>query len=281
MTVLLFTVLVIGSCQPLIIICGEHNDAVNARFITVNEKEYAAGDIHKGISEAFNDFLYYHGEDNESDYLEYNKNLVLNQDIEYELYSYPEMESVYIVITNRLHPLSTKENPVLYQFGIKVSEKGAGSGFTYKGYGPKEKTYIFYGVELLYNGNFTLRIDKINKPTHKKMSNEWIDNAKNAIEMYVEVSREVYMQDDAFKPGNYRIYVKGVNENDEDSVIIFEHESGLVYSGLYYLVHTLAPELISFDKVALVPSPTSEAFVKYLERVKSNPALSMEYFLHE
>ncbi|MDR1735657.1 MAG: hypothetical protein LBR85_02150 [Oscillospiraceae bacterium] len=256
------------------------SEVAGSDLITIGETEFSVKDINKGIAEVFNSRLYYHGEDSESNYLTYNKNLVLHRDIEYELYVNTKENMVCFIITNQLHPLSTEDNPLFYHFGVEITEKGLRSVFSTIAHGPREKGYMFYERDAVYHGSYVLRIDETNKPVHEKMSDEWIESRKAALGLYMEETREANMQDYAFKPGNYQIYVAGFNESDIDSVVIFEHESGLVYSGFCYFVHNSEPGLISLNKVELVKDLTSRYFVKYLERVKSNPALSMEYFFH-
>jgi len=80
------------------------------------------------------------------------------------------------------------------------------------------------------------------------------------------------------QPGKYMIYVQGFGKGDLDSRIFFEHESGRIYEGFYYFVHTNDGEgPADLNHVSSEVYDLYGMSAEYYEKVKLNAALQMEY----
>ena len=98
---------------------------------------------------------------------------------------------------------------------------------------------------------------------------------------------QIYMDDNNFDKsdptlnlaaGNYHVYVQKFFKSDADSTIIFEHENGSVYTGRYNFVHECSGKFpADLNHVELVENPDDELFQLYLDKVRADPAVSMEY----
>jgi hypothetical protein len=111
----------------------------------------------------------------------------------------------------------------------------------------------------------------------RMMDDTWNENVKNAIRLYMDKNDFYADKSDNLAPGNYHIYVQIFSKSDKDS-IIFENENGSIYTGYYYSVHCIPdgqPE--NLNKVALNESSDAESYETYFEKVRSDPAVAMEY----
>ncbi len=257
-----------------------------ANSVTVNGRTFSIEEINAGIKDTFNNRMYdteaydYSNDDRDivRNNLIVNKKLILHKDVEYDLYfdpenvgySFPEM-TVYIVINNMLYPSSTEENPQVYAFGIRITEWGLQSDFILESFGPKKETYEFY-KDVTYLGRYTMRIDEIIKPQYEQMDSEWVESTKRNIRMYMDEN-----MDEILESGNYHVYVKKFFKGDTDSIIFFEHENGNIYRAYYYFVHYSAEGSADLNHLELVEYDESESFKKYYEKIKSDPAVSLEY----
>jgi len=257
----------------------ENPFAINGRLFSIEE-------INTGIKDTFNNQLYLYG---------YVGGLIKNDlpyDIEYELYFDPSHygyderypfsrpKTAFLVVTNMLHPLPMEEIPPLYVYGINVTEWGLRSDFYYSNtYTTIEKPLIFFNSELVYLGSYTVRIDEIAKPQYEIMDSEWIENTKNEIRMYMD--EDVFSEyniEKELEPGGYHVYVKKFFKSDVDSTIIFEHENGNIYTGWYNYVHeNTGVYPANLNHVELVDNLNEESFKTFLEKVREDPALCIEY----
>ncbi|SEW32759.1 hypothetical protein [[Clostridium] fimetarium] len=287
---LVFTIILLCGCQNFNGTTKDEtlNSSDSPVTVTVNGKSISIDEINAGIKDTFNSVLYYHGNDDTSSYLTSNKNIILNKDLNYELYFEPNSNSglksfvsppkIYLAITNMQHPLSSEGSPQLYEFGIDITEGGLRSDFYYQGYGTQKETYSFSGKELVYLGSYTMRIEEIKKPTYETMIDEWKENAKSAIRLYMDMNNFYGDKSYNLAPGNYHIYVQNFFKTDKDSIIIFENENGSIYTGFYYFVHDIsASHPADLNKVALYDISYDKSFETYLEKVKLDSALAMVY----
>jgi hypothetical protein len=267
----------------------DENIPVKESSIVINGRMFSIDEINAGIKDTFNCSLYYHGYDSTSPYLFSNIDIVLHQNIEYELYYDPycndgkdpfyRPKKFYIIITNKPHPLSTDENPLAYVFGFDVTEYGLRSDFSSHGHVPRNKPFIAYGKELPNLGSYTMRLDEIEKPQFEVMDTEWIENTKEEIRMYMDWNNfHQGAPEKNLEPGNYHVYVQKFFKSDADSTIIFEHENGNIYTGIYYFVHeNTGNHLADLNHVELIEYADDESFKEYLEKVRSDPAVSLQY----
>lgn len=255
------------------------------RPVTINGRSFTMKEINAEVQKMLNSMLYYHGDDDTSEYIIYNKDIILHKDVEYDLYINPpdprhwNLTMLDIVITNFHHPLSSEEKLLLlYNFGVPVTEWGLRSKPYTGNYIVEEHMYNFVS-DKTFLGSYTMRLDEITKPEYEPMGSEWEENAKNAIRLYMD--KNDYYADDLHNnlaPGNYHVYVQEFFKSDEDSYIFFEHENGNVYWGWYFSVQMASGEHpASLHKVELVENPDDPWIQLYYEKVRSDPALSFEY----
>lgn len=246
--------------------------------ITVGKRSFSIEEINAEIMNTFNNVLYYHGDDDANDYLTSNQNVILHKNIEYELYFDPvgyvnASPIIYMVITNIQHPLSTAEKPLLYQFGVIVTEWGLQSDFYIQAHTSSDDAREFSNKNVIELGSYTMRIDEIVKPQYETHASEWLSKSKKEIQLYMDKNT-----DKILVPGHYYVYVQNFFKSDKDSIIIFEHENGDIYTGFYYSVHDVSGENpAALNKVRLVEDSTTEPFKSYMGKVKSDPAVSVEY----
>lgn len=246
--------------------------------ITVGERSFSVEEINAGIKDTFNNVLYYHGDDDASNYLTFNKNIILHKSLEYDLYfdstGYINASPiVYMVITNIQHPLSTIEKPLLYQFGIIITEYDLHSDFYYQGHGATNNSHEFTNNNVTHLGSYTMCIDEIVKPQYETLDSEWLARSSKEIQLYMDNNT-----DKILAPGHYHIYVQKFFKSDKDSIIIFENKNGDIYTGFYYSVHGISGENpAALNKVRLVEDAAAEPFKSYISKVKSDPAVSVEY----
>ena len=260
-------------------------------IVNINGRSFSVEEINEGIKDTFNCQLYYEGHDSSSNYITSNTDVILHKNIEYDLYFDPYYnhgenpyvfpKKVYIVITNMLHPLSTEKDFLLYSFGVDITDLGVRSDFCYEGHEPQNEPFIVYGKAPIHLGRYSMRIDEIVKPQFETMDTTWIENTKSEIRMYMD--KNDFHQgapDENLAPGNYNVYVQKFFKSDGDSLIIFEHEDGSVYRGFYYFVHyNSGKRPADLNHVELVDNPDTKPFKMYLDTVRSDPALSFEYFV--
>lgn len=257
--------------------------------IAVNGKEFSVEQINEEIKKVLNGILYYHGNDPESPYLPNNSSLLLNKTVEYDLFFYASgggfassKPKIFLTITNIVHPQSADEETFLYELGFYATEYGLSSDFCYMAHISQEEhdNAIRYGAVFL--GSYCMRIDEILPPLHEQMSDEWLAAAKGALCRYMDENNFYSEAEYNLQPGKYHVYVQGFSKSDEDSTVIFEHENGSVYSGRYYFVHSVIPgELADLNKVELVEDADTASFQSYMERVRQNAALTMEYSVQD
>ena len=182
-----------------------------------------------------------------------------------------------LCVNNMEHPLSTEEEPKI-MFGVAFSDYGMAEEFcTFGATSEEEFENIVDSRGTVYLGKHTMCIGEISKPEHEQMSAEWVQAAKSAIRLYMDKNDFHYEAEKNLAPGNYRVYVKGFSKGDTDSRIIFEHENGSLYEGLYYFVHDISQDSVAdLNHVALVSEP-DEAYMQRLAKVRENAALIMEY----
>ena len=254
--------------------------------VVINGRSFSAEEINAGIRDTFNSLMYLYG-GVVNGWLENDE--LLHKDIEYELFFDPYYndgedqflfpKKVYMVITNMFHPSSIDGDPLLFMFGIDITEWGLRSDLYYAGDIPEKKQIVMYDNEPIHLGSYSMRIDEIIKPQFEIMDAAWIENTKNEIRMYMDVN-DFYGGEPGYDlaPGSYHVNVQKFFRSDDNSIIIFEHENGSVYAGYYYYVHENSgnyPALL--NHVELVCNPNTESFQTYLDKVRSDPAVSLEY----
>lgn len=261
---------------------------ITSTTVDVNEKEFSLKEITDGIHNTFNSVLYYHQCKGDSTIA--SADLVLGNEIKYKLYFKPgaigeksiiKPSKIYGVVTNLEHPTSSDDKTVLYTFGIDIIEQGLQSDFSYLGYiVSDDQSFVDDGT--VYLGEYSMCIDKIEKPFYKEKTEEWENNVKSAICLYMD-KNDFYAEDNGnLKPGNYHIYIQNFMENDQDSTIIFEHKNGDIYSGIYYFVQKATKDVCAdLNKVVLIEDDELPIFKEYLEKVKLDPAISFEYVVNE
>lgn len=248
--------------------------------ITAKGREYSIEEIQEGILKAFNTEFYYAG-----DYdVPMNRNLVLNKTLNYDLvFVDHEFQPFVLLIVNNLeHPWSTEEEP-LYKFGIAFSEQGMEEKFYTMGTATRtELTFMTEERGETYLGSYSLHITEIVKPQHEQMSEEWKQQAEAAIRRYMDKNDFHYEKEENLEPGKYHVYIKGFSKADVDSVIVFEHENGNVYQGLYYFVHDISEtRTADLNHVELVEDPGDSYYKEWLDKVRENAALHMEYWVQD
>ena len=259
-------------------------------YVTINGENISVDHLKDGIKNTFNNILYYHGDNETSPFIIGNKKLMINKEIEYELYFVPAKEAdavldsdlpmVYFILTDFYYPASTEEEPLLYDFAIPINNFELSSDFYYMGGIKEGEKDDFFTKDSIYLGKHSLRIDEITVPEHEKMSEEWKNKAKEAIGLYMQENDFYSTKEENLLPGKYHVYIQGFSKSDEDSIIIFENENGCVYRGFYYFVHDVYYEgPADLNKVEIVEDEYSQgkAFQTYLSKVKANAALEMEY----
>jgi len=262
----------------------DENTLIYEDTVTINGRQFSVEEINAGIKDTFNCRLYYHN-DTTSTNFSHNEDLILHKDIEYQLYFYDGKgshlwyEQIYMLITNTQHPLSTEGNPLLYCFGIDITEWGLKSDFSFEAHLPENEPFILYEYEMLHLGNYTMRIDEVTQPQFEVMDTEWIENIKKAIRIYMDY-KEFY-EDFTYQnvtSGHYQVYMQKFFKSDDVSKIFFLHENGNVYFATYWRVHGVSGEhMASLSPVVLIDSPISESFQAFLDMLRSDPAVSLEY----
>lgn len=253
----------------------EETETDAANPVTVGGRTFSVEEINAGIRDTLNSLWYLHGDDSTSKYISQNKDLLFGKDIEYDLYYsenigfYPPM--IHVVITNILHPLSTEEEPRSYTFALCITEGGVESDFYTENSFSKEYAYEYF-KEMIYLGHYTMRIDEVTKPQYEEMDSEWVESTKRGIQKYMDANFDKILE-----PGNYYVYVKKFFKGDTDSIIFFEHGNGNIYSAYYLFVHSTGEGYPDLNRLELYEYANSESFKKYFEKIKSDPAVSLEY----
>ena len=289
--IIMFICTLLNSCQnnsEAMLDISNQTNSKHENLVTVNGRSFSIEEINVGIKDTFNSVLYYHGNDDTSSYLTSNKNIILEKELKYELFfesnsnndskSHVFPPKIYLVITNMQHPLSSEGSLQMYEFGINITEWGLQSDFSYQGHGPQRESYSFSGNDVIYLGSYTVRINEVKKPAYDTIADEWKENAKSAIRLYMD--KNVFYADKSYNlaKGNYHIYVQKFFKSDKDSIIIFENENGSIYTGYYYFVHDISGvHPANLNKIALNENSNEKSFEMYLEKVRLDPAVAMEY----
>ena len=180
--------------------------------------------------------------------------------------------------TNIEHPLSTTQNPLLYKFGVNVTECGLQSNFCEQSHVRSQadnSTSLLEGAD--YLGNYSMYINKIKQPKHEAMSSQWKKQAEKALQLYMDRNDFYSVKEKNLPRGKYNVYIQGFSKCDIDSTVVFEHENGQVYLGRYYFVHDIPDgEPADLNKVALVESADAH-LVNFLGKLRQHAAVSMEY----
>ena len=248
--------------------------------ITVNETVFTVEQINDGIKEVFNKQLYYNGAYVDSDIIN-NKKLVLNKTLTYELFFAPSgaygPAKIYFAITNVEHPLSTPSESFLYEFGIDITELGLCSEFSYIGRVLQGQNYNFVKENTVSLGSHSLTITSVEEPKIEQMSEEWKTKAEKAIRLYMDENDFCSNKEENLPSGKYTVYVEGFRESDTNSVIVFENENGVVYSGYYYFVHHVSDNAADLNHVEPIGNSDDTEIAAYLDALRSTHALKMEY----
>jgi len=128
-----------------------------------------------------------------------------------------------------------------------------------------------------------MRIDEIVKPEFEVISAEWAENVGNSIRLCMDENENGYLP-----KGRYKVYVPQLFRSDRDGRVIFEHENGDLYSGALEYIHGYSGLNAAYlNKVNLVEEDIMsnglnigynvEAFRRYFEKVKADPAVYLEY----
>lgn len=250
------------------------NSAPTLDSIKVGNQSVTIEEINDGIKTAFNQRLYYNKA--------WGNGQFLNKILTYELFFTPNIQAaaqpqIYMVITNVTHHLSTVQEPLLYTFGINITEHGLQSEFCLEGHVPETEGHTNWLKEgASYLGSHSIIIDEIVEPKHEVMSDQWKLRAEAAILLYMDGNNFYAEKSKNLQPGKYSVYIQGFSESDVDSIIVFEHEDGRVYMGKYYFVHSItAGQPADLNHVALVENIDTD-FMAYLSKIRLNAALIIE-----
>lgn len=266
-----------GCSQPSVY--GNTNIPTLPSFIEINNKSISVSEINDGLKDAFNTALYYHKDGPIGAFL--------NKTVEYELFFISDTKTtlqpkISFVITNMEHPLSTEQNPLLYKFSIHATESGLQSYFCEQSYVRSQannSTSLAENAD--YLGNYSLYINKVERPKHEAMSSQWKKRAEEALQLYMERNDFYSEKENNLPKGKYSVFIQGFSKSDVDSTVVFAHEDGRVYLGQYYFVHDIHDgEPADLNKVALVESADAH-FAEYLARLRENAAVSMEYVVQQ
>ena len=262
---------------------SDKNTDVHDGNITVDGKSFSVDEINSGIKNTFMNSLYYY------DYIHssLDADSILKHKINYELYYEPiQNESdkypasfplIHLIITGLQHPLSTEETPQLYDFSIILTEWGLQSYFYSEGHIPQENALDDYNNNYIYLGSYNMLIDEIIRPEYESMNDEWKQNIKAAIKLYMDNNyKEMNLA-----PGNYHVYVQGFFRGDTNGAIIFENENGSVYTGTYYFIHEASgsypADLSNVELYVPINNARDEEFRAYLKKLHDDNAVMLEY----
>lgn len=252
------------------------------QVITVDAAQFTVEQINEQIKEAINSDMYYSGYFTDSDNIFSNRDLLLNQPLEYALYyvttTGPRKLSpaeIRVLITNHEHPLSASlGKQYLYEIAFFINENGL------EYYCQTRHTAADAEPTGTFLGNYTMCFTEFTKPQHEVMSEEWKAQAKAALALYMDQNDFNAYDKRNLPAGNYRVYIKGFYKSDYDSTIIFQREDGLIYSGRYLFLHTIS-EGNPADLHRVEFLGYADNMTQYLERVRENCAFSMEYTVKE
>lgn len=268
LTVLLTLMIVMSGCEG-------NETTVIPDAIEVNDQSISVAEVNSGIETVFNNALYYYEDGQLSQFL--------NKKLEYELFFIPSTETaalprVYMIVTNVKHPLSTEQTPLLYKFGIQISEYGLLSDFCEQSYVQQEKdNSASFPEETIYLGQYSMSINQIEQPVYEEMTDQWKKQAETALRLYMDDNNFDSDTEKNLQAGKYQVYIQGFTKNDVDSTVIFEHEDGQIYVGRYHFVHDISDEVSAdLNKVELVED-IGPQFMAYLDKLRLTAALTMEY----
>lgn len=259
--------------------------------IMVWEREFSVDEINAGIKNLINNVLYYYGDHEDSDYMMYNKNLVLNQKIEYDLFYIPntgdgENDKIWggeilFVMPGIEHPLSQPDDVQIYGMSTRITEEGISSAYLAANRISTDRyKSLFDNEEYIYLGRHSLYMEEIVPPVYEEKSEEWKRNVETGIQLYMD-QNEIY-GGESFKPGKYKVYVMNFTKADCDSWILFEHEDGDIYYGIYYYVNIDWPNSpANLNHVELKDEDRVEYSKSYYEKLKEHAAICVEYEVKE
>lgn len=282
----------------VLLLCGcqsDKTDSTNSstqseplpfQYITVDGVSISVDQINVQIKNTFNTQLFYGGFFGSGSPMELNEEFILSHALEYDLYFEPNGRTgadafvlapkIYIIITNIAHPLSTADNPLLYNFGIDVTKFGLRSNFSYMAHISK---HLGDGPKTLwsqYLGHYSLRITEVSRPLHENPSDEWVTTVKNGLRLFMDNCSSYAI--DRFAPGKYTVYVQGFSQSDVNSAVVFVHENGAVYMGDFYFVHEVSNGVpANLNRVALIDYANDKQFQVYLSRLRKEAVLEMEH----
>ena len=264
---------------------SHESEAIDEGLVTVNGRSFSIEEINAGIKDMFNCRLYHHNYDNTLSYILLNKDVILGKDVEYDLYYLPPNSfigpQIYFVLNNIEHPLSSEEEPLVYSFGISITEWGLQPQPSLGGSSPPNKDRKLNNKDAVYLGSYTMRIDEIVKPPFEIMDDEWTENVESAIRLYMDNSVTL-------APGSYHVYVDRFFKSDDHSEVFFEHENGNIYFAVYNSIHFIMEDYpANLSNVSLwgmsmtLGQDYYEKYSGYMKEyfgiIKLDPAISMEY----
>ncbi len=268
LTALLTLMIVMSGCE------GNETTAF-PDAIEVNDQSISVAEVNSGIETIFNNALYYYEDGQLSQFL--------NKKLEYELFFIPSTETaalprVYMIVTNVKHPLSTEQTPLLYKFGIQISKYGLQSDFCEQSYVQQEKENgVSFPEETIYLGQHSMCISQIVQPVYEEMTDQWKKQAETALRLYMDDNNFYSQAEKNLQAGKYQVFIQGFTKSDVDTTVVFVHESGQIYLGEYYFVHSISDKVpADLNKVELVEDIDPQ-FMAYLDKLRLTAALTMEY----
>ena len=253
--------------------------ASDVEEILVEGKTLSINTINNQIRNVFNNESYYSVPYFGNEAIKNYPYLIVGQTLEYSLY-YSAKDIVflgkpiiYIVVTNMEHPRSTEEEPLLYYFGLEVTEFGVASEFILEGFVGKDEH-----IAKEFIGSYSMCIEQISTPIHDEPSSEWKMRAQNAIQLYMDNNDYYATAEHNLKAGNYKVFIKGFAKSDRESRVYFVHEDGSVYIARYYYVHSISEgQPANLNNLSLIQFSEAEDYQLGLNRIYENAALRFEY----
>jgi len=245
--------------------------------VMVNGKIFSAEEINAEIKDTFNCEMYYgNGIIGLEDFT--------NKTIEYDLYAdnrpdtmstmsdyevWVNSPSIYLVITS-MQDISPSSGDML-MLKINITKWGLRSYFIDASYLSEVDMSSYINL-----GHYTMYIGKPIKPQSETMSDEWIEDVKSEIRLYMDNNNAYGDPSKNLTPGNYHVYLQKFFRSDENSNIIFENENGAVYLGVFQLIHEVTGDMPA-DLFQVIMDDNPAILQSYIEKVKEDPAVSLEY----
>ena len=237
--------------------------------ITVNGKRVFVDDINSVIELTLQNTCYYHEN--------WEEGRLYDKTLEYRLFYDAQSKNegqpmIYMIITNVEHRLSTEESPLLYIFGIDMTEKGLRSEISVVGQvSSLEDTGEYLQDDAVDLGDFSVDTNGVEVPRHQPRSKKWRSRVEAALQMYMENASG------NLQPGSYNIYLQGFIEWDEEANIVFIHEDGQIYAGRYCDVHDIA-EGQPANVQGVEPVTDLDAdYLSYIEKLKEDAIFTTTY----